>query len=308
MYSENNQMKAKVLNFGSLNIDHVYGVREFVRAGETISSVSYSRNIGGKGLNQSIALARAGLSVHHAGKIGSDGLFLVDFLKRNGVNTEQIAVDEGESGHAVIQVNEKGQNCIILNGGANRRIGQREIDETLSHFGKGDFLVLQNEINRIDYLIDAAYKRGMKIAFNVAPVTDDIIKYDFSKVSILNVNETEGAALTGKTGVDEILLSLAKKYPECMILLTLGKQGCVCFKQGRIYRQSIYDAPVVDTTSAGDTFFGYFLSEYLKSESIEKALDLGSRASAVCVSRAGASASIPMLEELPKTSEEKQWK
>ncbi len=288
----------KILNFGSLNIDYVYEVNEFVKEGETILSNAYHRNIGGKGLNQSIAFARAGLPIFHAGKVGLDGKFMLEYLKENGVNIDNIYIDDGESGHAIIQVNSVGQNTIILNGGANQRIKKEEIDAVLNNFEKGDFLILQNEINSIDYIIDKAYEKGLRIAINVAPVNGKEKLYDLSKVEIINVNETEGQSLTGKSKYNEILADLKSKFPNAVILLTLGSNGSICSYKEKEFKQGIYKVKPVDATSAGDTFFGYFLKEFVSSGNIEKALDLGAKASAICVSRKGASISIPKFDEI----------
>ena len=136
----------KVLCFGSLNIDYVYHVPHFAGGGETLAAASLSRFSGGKGLNQSIALARAGLEVRHAGAVGRDGLFLLEELREAGVRTESVEVlEDARTGHAIIQRTPSGENCILLYGGANRRITREQIDRVLSDFGPGDALALQNE-------------------------------------------------------------------------------------------------------------------------------------------------------------------
>ena len=137
----------KILNYGSLNIDHVYHVPHFVRPGETLSSLDMQLFAGGKGLNQSIALARAGADVWHAGAIGKDGGMLSGILKDSNVNTGCLKIRDVPTGHAIIQIDENGQNCILLYGGANQTMNRLEIEEVLSHFEEGDILLLQNEIN-----------------------------------------------------------------------------------------------------------------------------------------------------------------
>lgn len=288
----------KVLNYGSLNIDYVYEMDEFVKEGETKSSLKFTKNIGGKGLNQSIAFKRAGLDIYHAGKIGFDGLFLKDFLKDNEVNVDYITFDNNESGHAIIQVDSKGKNSIILNGGANQRITKEEIDEVLSNFESNDLLILQNEINNIDYIIEKAYKKGMQIAINLAPINGNEKKYDLSKVNIINVNESEGKTLVGKDNPEDIFNELIKRFPNAMIILTLGELGSKCYYQNKRYHQDIFKVEVVDTTSAGDTFFGFFLKEYYQTKKIEKALLIASKASSICVSKKGSGISIPKYDEV----------
>ena len=214
-----------ILNFGSLNIDHVYHVASFVRPGETVSSLRYDRIPGGKGLNQSVALARAGAHVFHAGKVGSDGKFLVELLRRDGVNTDWVAENGSVTGHACIQVDENGQNCIVLHGGANREITVDEVRQVLDAFRAGDWLVLQNEISCLPEIIQAAAERGLVIVLNPSPITPDLLKMDLSPVSYLLLNETEGKDFTGETQPQKIMAALLGRYPNLKIVLTLGGDG-----------------------------------------------------------------------------------
>lgn len=291
----------KVLNYGSLNIDYVYKVDSFVVEGETKSSLDYNIFAGGKGLNQSVAMSKAGLDVYHAGKIGKEGMFLKDILDKAKVNTNNVVVYDKESGHAIIQVDTAGRNCILLHGGANQNIEKDEIDKMLTNFSKGDLLMLQNEVSNIGYIIDRAYEKGMVVAINPAPMNDKVLSYPLDKVSILMVNEIEGKQLTGVINEDDALDAMIKKYPKSTILMTLGKDGSICYHNNKTYRQGIYKVKAIDTTSAGDTFCGYFVRELLNNQSIEKALDFASKASAICVSKAGAAVSIPTYEEVLST-------
>ena len=120
-----------ILNFGSCCIDNVYSVPHFAGPGETLPCSNFEVHPGGKGLNQSIALAASGAQVHHAGKVGKDGLWLVELLKSKNVKTESVYVDEGPSGHANIQVTPEGENSIVLFGGANKKITNEDIDKAL---------------------------------------------------------------------------------------------------------------------------------------------------------------------------------
>ena len=127
----------RVLNFGSLNLDYVYQVEHFVQPGETLSAASQSVNAGGKGLNQSVALAKAGAEVCHAGCIGTGGDLLLDLLNENGVGTEYLRAVPSIQGNAVIQVNPEGQNCILLFGGSNQCITDEQIEQTMKGFASG---------------------------------------------------------------------------------------------------------------------------------------------------------------------------
>lgn len=294
----------KVLNFGSLNLDLVYQMPHFIRAGETLSSTSFTRSVGGKGLNQSVALAKAGANVFHAGMIGEDGLILRDFLRENGVDTHLVRVIDQPSGHAVIQVEPAGNNCIFLYGGANRCIGDAFISEALAEFGAGDLLILQNEINSIDRIICAAHEKGMQVALNPSPIADNLKDLPLSKIGWFILNEIEGAELSGETQPDRIIDRLLERYPHAKLVLTLGSEGSVYADGEKRVRQRAYRVNAVDTTAAGDTFTGFFFAAVASGVDVESALRRASKASAISVTRKGAAASIPTLDEVLRALEE----
>ncbi len=292
----------KVLSFGSMNVDHVYQVPHAVRPGETISSGDYRVFPGGKGLNQSIALARAGMEVWHAGKLGPQGLFLKALLEENGVHTEYIELSEEPTGHAVIQVEPGGQNCIFLFGGTNRTVSLGHMRRTLAHFGPGDVIVCQNEINDMDALTEMAVDRGLRLALNPSPMDGFMTREIISRASWVYVNETEAEALTGVSAdnVEQAAGALLRYSEKPEWILTLGSRGSCSIRQGEsLVRQEIFPVRAVDTTAAGDTFSGYHLSATLQGKSRQEALRLGALAAAIAVSRSGASSSIPTLAELP---------
>lgn len=287
----------RALNFGSLNIDYVYSVAHTVKPGETLSAGSCSSFCGGKGLNQSVALARAGAEVFHAGSIGSDGEMLREKLDELGVNTDFISVTTGQSGHAIIQVSDDGQNAILVYGGANKTITEKQIDDVLANFNAGDFLFLQNEINSVEYLIRKAKSMGLTTVFNPSPFTPEILSLPLGSLSFIVVNETEANELTGKTSANDIISAFSEKYPGVNVLLTLGEDGSVCSFNGEIFRQPAFRVKAVDTTAAGDTFTGFFFA-FLDRVGVLEALRVASAASALAVSRAGASDSVPTVDEV----------
>ncbi len=292
----------RILCFGSLNIDKVYQVDHILLPGETLTADEVQEHCGGKGINQSIALARAGAPVWHAGQVGQDGGMFLEAAKEAGVHTDYLKMIEGLSGHAIIQVDRSGQNNILLYSGANRKITKEFADEVLANFGSGDILLLQNEISNLDYIIDKAYERGMRIALNPSPFDDRLKACDMSKISIFLLNEVEAAQLTGlvyQSGNEEQLLeSIASAYPGAMIVLTLGSQGSICKDGEKICRQEIFKVEAVDTTAAGDTFTGYFLTSLAEGRDLAECLRLAAKASAIAVTRPGAVPSIPVREEV----------
>ena len=289
----------RLLNFGSCNIDHVYSLENIVKSGETVSTYSLELFEGGKGLNQSVAAARAGMKVFHAGYIGRDGCMLSDLLDSNGVDIRYLRVlDDERTGHAIIQVSRAGENCILLYGGANLRVDKDYIDEVLAEFSENDMLLLQNEISNVDYLVDAAYKKGMTVVLNPSPINEEIKKIDISKLSYLILNEHEAYALSGKSEPSEIKKALLCRYPRLKVVLTLGKAGAIYFDANETAAHPAFCVSAVDTTAAGDTFTGYFLSAISSGLSPSDALARASAASALAVSKKGAAPSIPSSQEV----------
>jgi len=288
----------KILNFGSLNIDYVYRLEHIVNPGETITSLGLEVFPGGKGLNQSVALARAGAKVYHAGHIGEDGDFLKEICSRSGVNVDYVKQIAVRTGNAIIQVAENGQNAILLFAGANRENTKEYVDEILSWFKKGDVLLLQNEVNLTDYMVDSANAKGMLVILNPSPYDERLECCDLSKVNVFIMNEIEGAQITGEEKPEEILKVMYKKYPGSEVVLTLGDKGSIYSNGEHTYTQEAISVKAVDTTAAGDTFTGYYIAGMLERMSKKEALELAAKASAIAVSRNGASSSIPMRCEV----------
>ena len=292
----------RVLSFGSLNIDYVYEVPRFVGGGETLPALSLRRFSGGKGLNQSVALARAGLEVRHAGAVGRDGLFLLEELREAGVRTESVEVlEDARTGHAIIQRTPSGENCILLYGGANRRITREQIDRVLSDFGPGDALALQNETSELPYLAERARERGLTVALNPSPMEDGLLPL-LPLANYLLLNEIEAAQLLqglGKpvpeAGED---LAAALALPSTAVVLTLGSQGSLFADGTRLVRQAAVPVRAVDTTAAGDTYTGFFLAGVLSGRSVEWSMKYASSAAAIAVTRPGAAPSIPSRAEV----------
>lgn len=288
-----------ILNIGSLNIDYVYEVSHFVRPGESINAEKIIQNSGGKGLNQSVAMSKAGLSVSHAGFVGeADGDFLIRVLQENKVDTGLIEKIDLPSGNAVIQVVPSGENCIIVYNGANKQLTEAYIDMALSRFSPGDYCVLQNEINRVPEIIRRAHQKGLKVILNPSPIDSELLSADFSGIDLMILNEIEGRQITGKTDPDEIIRSLLERSPDTQYVLTLGQDGAVYADRDRRLKCGIYPAEVVDTTAAGDTFTGYFIYSIVHQLPVADGLRIASAASAVAVSRNGAAQSIPYRREV----------
>jgi ribokinase len=283
---------------GSLNIDKVYSVQHFAAEGETILSEQYNEYHGGKGLNQSIALARAGMQVFHAGAIGADGAGMEAMLRENGVNTDFIRHLDSPSGHALIQVTPQGKNCIIVHGGANSLVEAAHLDAALQVLSAGDIFLTQNETSCVAYAMKQAKKRSLTVVFNPSPITEALFGYPLELVDIFILNETEGKALSGKDDPAEILDAMHKKFPQAEIVLTIGEAGAMFINNDMNFSRAAFNVQAEDTTAAGDTFTGYFLAGLASGKDRMQAMDYAGAASAIAITKKGASSSIPSRNEV----------
>lgn len=290
---------AKILNLGSLNIDYVYRMERIVFSGETLASTAFSRGAGGKGLNQSIALARAGAEVCHAGCLGREADWLRELLHAERVDTARLQSVDQPAGHAIIQVDAAGRNAIVLHGGANLALEPDRFPGLFEDFGSGDWFLAQNETSGVPEALALARARGLTVCFNPAPMDAAVAGYGLAAVDWLVVNEHEGGELGGGKAPADILRGLRKLCPRATLILTLGAAGAWgAPPDGGPVFVAAPKVPAVDTTAAGDTFIGYLLAASMQGATLQAALELACRAGAVCVTRAGAAASIPHRREL----------
>lgn len=290
-----------IYNFGSINIDHLYRVTHFVRPGETLASSSYRQVLGGKGSNQSLAVARAGGSVCHWGRLGQSDRWVLDTLSAAGVDISAVELIDHPSGHALIQVDDRGENSIILFPGANHGFSQARIESLVGQASAGDWLLLQNECNGLQGIMTLAHERGMQIAFNPAPMTAEVRNLPLDACQLLFVNRGEAAELVGcseSTPHKTVLDRVAARLPNVEIVLTLGGDG-VCYQYGRHrLALSAHRVEALDTTAAGDTFIGYFMASRQLGSDVEQCLRQASAAAAICVQRSGAAPSIPVAGDV----------
>lgn len=288
----------KIVNLGSLNLDNIYSVPHIICGGETLLAGGMTESIGGKGLNQSVAVARSGSQIYHAGMIGTGGGQLKAYLDSSGVDTSLIQSCGETQGHTVIQVDPSGQNSIIVCGGSNQKVDQKYVDQTFGHFQAGDYLMLQNEISNLDYILKSAGQRGLRIVLNASPINDDLLRLDFSSLDWLVINEIECAAISGCVNARDGYRTLRDRYPDIGILLTVGAEGSVSWKDGKEIVQAACPAEAIDTTGAGDTYVGYFIGCLAQGYSRRDSMRLASTAAAIAVSRRGAAPSIPTMDEV----------
>lgn len=308
----------------------MYRVPHLVRPGETLASASLVTVLGGKGANQSVALARAGASVRHVGRIGTADAALLDTLVAAGVDCARVERVDGSSGHAIIQVDAAGENAIVLHGGANRGFDAVALEAALGDAREGDWLLVQNECDALEAAFGIARTRGLRVAFNPAPMDAGVAALELGSLDLLVVNETEALELAAALGVaagdapadapaegaldgagdgagdapadgaggDGAVAALARRLPDVPLVVTLGARGAVLVAGGR---RTVVPAPsvdVVDTTGAGDTFVGYLLAGLVAGAVPAAALARAVAAGSLATTRAGATPSIPTAADV----------
>ncbi|AXY41468.1 ribokinase [Halomonas sp. JS92-SW72] len=290
-------------NFGSINLDHVYRVPHLVRPGETLASHDYRVGLGGKGANQSLAMARAGGRVCHWGRLGRQDAWARDSLARAGVDVTHVSLVDAPSGHAIIQVDDAGENAIILFPGANHGFQRAGLEALVAATRPGDWLLLQNECNGLEQLLPLAAGHGLRIAFNPAPMSEAVSELPLSACQLLFLNRSEAAGITGlalEAGAKALLDALADRLPGCDVVLTLGDEGAWYQRGDQRCHQPALAVTAVDTTGAGDTFIGYYLAALQRGAAVADCLTQASAAAALAVQRPGAAESIPVAAEVAR--------
>ncbi|MFV1875914.1 ribokinase [Nioella sp.] len=279
-----------IYNLGSINIDHSYRMDHLPAPGETIAARTLQTGLGGKGANQSIAIARAGGLVRHIGAIGPEGQWTVDRLAADGVDVSHVAKGEVPTGHAIIAVDDAAENAIILFPGANRQVTADQVGLALRQANPGDWLLLQNETSAGVDAARLARGRGLKVCYCAAPFDPEAVRDILPFTDLLSVNEVEEAQLRAALpqgaldGID--------------LLVTYGSRGAAYIAGAAATRVDAFKVAPVDTTGAGDTFLGYALSGIDAGQPLDAALTRASAAAAIQVTRPGAAEAIPMGGEV----------
>lgn len=283
-----------IYNLGSINIDMVYQVPHLPAPGETLAAKVYSQGLGGKGANMSVAAARAAARVRHIGAVGIDGRWTVERLLEYGVDTTHIAELSEATGHAIINVDDAGENAIVLWAGANAQIGVDQIGRALAEADTGDTLMIQNETSGQLYTAKMAKNLGLTVVYAAAPFDANAVMSLLSYIDLLVLNEVEAQQLEAAIGKSPEQLQIDN------VVVTLGGDGC------RWYANSanlVTDFPAIkvdpiDTTGAGDTFTGYVVAGLDRGMPMEQAIKLATQAGALMVTRLGTADVIPDLKEI----------
>ncbi len=281
-----------ILNLGSINVDSVYRLAQLPRPGETIAAADRVTILGGKGLNQSVAIVRAGGRVRHLGAIAQADTWIADRMREDGIDTTHLHLrTQVPTGQALVLLSEDGENSIVLLAGANRTLADSEIVAAISGMAAGDWLLFQNETNGLERAAQLARTAGLKVAFAAAPFQADAVLPLLDKIDLLAVNEIEHSQL--------LEAAPGKGLPDTIaLLITRGAKGAEYRIGTQRYEVAGRRAEVVDTTGAGDTFLGYFLASIDSGQDPQPALSRANIAASIQVTRMGASTAIPLATEV----------
>ncbi len=283
-----------IYNLGSINIDMVYRVPRLPAPGETLAAYEHLKGLGGKGANMSVAAARAAARVHHIGAVGREGAWAVERLMEYGVDTRSIDTAAAPTGHAIIAVDDHGENSIILYHGANHTITEYQITKALQNASSADSMVLQNETNAQVLAASRANALGMKVIYAAAPFDAQAVADVAQHVDLLVLNEVEAHQLEEATGRPVAQMGIED------VVVTLGADGCrhINVSTGKITQYDAVPVTPVDTTGAGDTFTGYLAAGLDRGMSMAQAIHLATVAGAIMVTRLGTADVIPDLKDI----------
>jgi ribokinase len=298
---------ANILVVGSINMDLVVRTRQMPLPGETVLGESFQMNPGGKGANQAVAAARLGAKVRMIGCVGDDdfGRMLRENLHKEGVDVEYVRrTDQAASGAAIIVVDHKGENSIVVAGGANFQVTPDDVFAREDLFSQAEVVLLQLELplQTIRAAVDVAHRRRTKILLDPAP-TPKNFPDELCNVDFLSPNVVEAETLTGQKAVEErvdklVASRLIARGAKCAVL-KLGSRGCmvVCADQ-HFYRVPPYKVSVTDTTAAGDAFTAALGVAIAQGRHLHDAAKFANAAGALACSKFGAQAAMPTAYEV----------
>ena len=302
----------RALVIGSLNMDMTVKVEELPKLGETIFGDDFYESCGGKGANQAVAISKLGMETEMIGMVGKDsqGEKLIQNLNKYGIKSDNIIKSDDLTGRAIITVDKKGDNNIIVIPGSNFKITKEHIQEKQDIIASSDVVILQNEIpfETVEFSLLKAKELGKITIFNPAPARQ-LSEKIFKNTDYLILNETEMEEIFGIGINDKVYIGrIFHKKKECgirNIILTLGDNGSVLFSEDdNIKKYDAYEVKAVDTTAAGDSFIGAFTMKICETGDADKAIKYATAVSAIVVTRQGAQDSIPTREEIEKFIEE----
>ena len=298
--------RRQILVVGSSNTDMVIKAAHLPRPGETILGGTFFMNPGGKGANQAVAIARLGGPVTFICKTGSDifGHQSQQLFEEEGINTSYVFSDSGNpSGVALITVDEKAENCIVVASGANANLLPSDLEKAEEAIERADLVLMQLEVpmETVCFVADIAWQKGKKVILNPAPahpLPADLLRHLY----LITPNETEAEMITGVKITDESSAGEAARALSGMgvqhVIITLGSKGALIYSNGKAEMVPALKVEAVDTTAAGDVFNGALTVALSEGRSLKEAARFACKASAISVTRVGAQSSAPYMNEV----------
>ena len=298
--------RRQILVVGSSNTDMVIKAAHLPRPGETILGGTFFINPGGKGANQAVAIARLGGPVTFICKTGSDifGHQSQQLFEEEGINTSYVFSDSGNpSGVALITVDEKAENCIVVASGANANLLPSDLEKAEEAIERADLVLMQLEVpmETVCFVADIAWQKGKKVILNPAPAHPlpvDLLRHLY----LITPNETEAEMITGVEITDESSAGEAARALSGMgvqhVIITLGSKGALIYSNGKAEMVPTLKVEAVDTTAAGDVFNGALTVALSEGRSLKEAARFACKASAISVTRVGAQSSAPYRNEV----------
>jgi len=299
-------MSAKVVVLGSTNTDMVIKADHLPKPGETILGGTFFMNPGGKGANQAVAAARLGGNVLFISKIGDDvfGKQNKELFEKEGIDTTYVFSDPKEpSGVALITVDSKAENCIVVASGANATLSPVDVAKAATEIQSADILLTQLEtpVDTIIYAAELAAGNNVKVILNPAPACPKP-KSLLKSLYMITPNRIEAEMLTG-IRVDDI--SSAKQAAETLhaegvkiVVITLGSEGALALIDNEFHFVDAEKVVPIDTTAAGDVFNGALAVAIAEGQSVLDGIKFACKAAAISVTRLGAQASAPYKREV----------
>lgn len=300
-------MKKKVTVFGSFVVDLMGRTPHLPVPGETVKGSMFKMGPGGKGFNQGVAAHKAGADVTMVTKLGKDtfGQVALDAMKDLNMSSDRVFItEESETGIALILVDQNtSQNEILVVSGACNTITDEEVESISDVLEQSEYLLTQLETNlsSIEKVIDIAYKNGVKVILNTAPV-QPIPDEMLSKVNLITPNEVEAEILTGicvdsKEAADKAAEWFFNRGVQ-NVIITLGGRGVYVSSEGKSEIIPAYKVDAVDTTGAGDAFNGGLLAALSEGKNIWDAVTFANALAALSVQRLGTTPAMPTREEI----------
>ena len=276
-----------IYNLGSINADFIYQVPHLPMPGETLAATSITRELGGKGANQSVAVSRAGGQVTHIGAVGHDGAWTVSALEGYGVDCTYVEKTDAPTAHAIIAVDEDGENAILIFPGANRKLSLTLLETALTAAQPRDVLLLQNETNLQVEAAQLAKSKGMTVVYSAAPFSTASVRDVLPYTDVLVMNAVESAQLAEQA---EFAI---ENRADLIQIVTRGSEGADWIEKGVTTHVAAPKVTPVDTTGAGDCFIGYVVAGLHEGMPPKEALRLGAMAAALQVQRPGTAGAVP---------------